>query len=769
MIIDTIEKVFCAIKELSANDNKILVIDTETTGLNVRKDKVIGVGFAFENNNDIKSYYIPIYEWNSVINKLEHPKSYNPEIVNLFLYEAKKHKVVCHNAAFDLKIIKNFFDIDLLPYLYCDTMLLKHTVDEEFPFGLKDIAVKFSKEIGIKEGILANQDQLDLKDAIKAAGGKATKNQYDLFMAPMNIIAKYCMSDCELTIKVYNYFIKRLEDEKLETFFFADEVMPLYKEVTIPMETAGIPVDVEYLVNIKSEVEKEIGTLKSDIEWEIHRWAPDFENWFISREIDIKPSGRFAQYYAQFYDLPLSKTPSGSISLKKADILKIPNTKIDDACRSFLLGNEKAVDKKTLVFIRKWGYEREFGKNGMFNINSKDHLRRIFFHYLKQKPLKMTPQNLPQLDDDFLISIKDKFPFVVSLLAYNKLFKIKTAYIDRILEGQENGIFYPSFMQHRTITGRYGSDLQQLPRSVDEESLVSLYGKFAPIVSKYTNIIRGAIKTKDTHCFVGADYESLEPRLFASVAKEPALYDIFNNGEDFYSTIAIKVWNLRGVSSKKSDENYLGKIKKNLRQMSKAFSLGIPYGLTAFKLSKDLNIPIVEAESIVSDYYKTFPSVHNWMLRSEASAKTKGYIQQILGRKQRFSHAPKVFKEYGDVILDSLYLWKRYNESPPLYSEMKKIRRQYINDLNSAKNFQIQSLAASIVNRASIAINRKLRENNIKGLVVCQVHDELITYCDKDSGEEVKHIMKDVMENIIKLPVKLPASPNISSNFKDLK
>ena len=190
------------------------------------------------------------------------------------------------------------------------------------------------------------------------------------------------------------------------------------------------------------------------------------------------------------------------------------------------------------VQTRVWSKLR---KRYMFNLASKHHLKIVFFDTLNEKPLSYTDLGSPQINDEFLELMSEKYDWVKTLQDYNKLNKLKGSYIKRILERQENGIFYPAFNQHRTDSGRYGSDLQQLPRLGDKE-------QFSPIVIKYRNQIREVFIARDDHKFVDADYESLEPHIFAHVSNDSAIKAIFNMGWDFYSTIALKAENLKDVS-----------------------------------------------------------------------------------------------------------------------------------------------------------------------------------------------------------------------------
>jgi len=720
----------------------IIALDTETTGLNVRKDKVIGVGVA----SDAHSLYIPLLVWEGT--ELQ-PTQYL-EDANYLLQQLKNKKLVLHNAAYDLRIIKHDLGIDLLSALHCDTILLKHTLEETPPFSLKDIAVKNAKALGYDRD--PTEESKELKASIEANGGKSTKDCYELYKADVNVIARYCEQDCKLTLAVYNYYSKKLIDEGLVDFYYKDEVLPLYKFVSIPMMERGIKLDMPKINRAKEEISFDLIRLEKEVQDGIKTYSSDFKAWFFENEYPVKTNGNFAQAVANYYELELPVTKTGKLSVARGAVESLP----ESDGKSFLLGHMQL--PADIIEELQMKMHGETVGEYFININSKDHLKRIIFSFLGEKPERHTEKGAYQLDDSYLQSISHKYSFIPPLLVYNKLNKIKATYIERFLKESENGIFYPQFNQHRTISGRFGSDIQQLPRNKDSGD---------ELVLKYTNIIRSFFIARPYHLFVDSDYESLEPHIFASVSGDKGLQDIFNNNMDFYSTIAIMTEKLTNVSADKSSDNYLGKVDKEARQRAKAYCLGIPYGMESFKLSKDLDIDQREAQSLIDQYMKAFPQLKQWMDRTDLAVKSVGYVTSLVGRKRRMPEAVSIFNKHGDSILDSLQLWKDYHEQGALYEDMKEKRWKLKNCINNGRNFQIQSLAASVVNRSSIAINLELAAKNIKAFIVCSVHDQTIVECRVEDKEAVAEIVQRNMENIIKLPVKLKAPPSFGKNFAD--
>lgn len=734
-------------------NHDVIAYDTETTGLNTRKCKVIGFSVSGQEGF---GYYLPLYYWDGSELKQHHSESLLRANKILKLLENKK--LIMHNASYDVRVSRtNFSNINLLDALHCDTILLKHAVDEERPFGLKDIAKKIQKELGLDISKAANEEQIEMVESIKANGGSVTKGQYELYKADMAKIGIYACADTDLTLRVFNYYSKKLEEENLVDFFYKDETMPLLREVTIPMEMNGIPVDVQGLEFAYEEIQQDLDRLENEIQKKLKPDLDIFTDWYLNLKFPPQRSGAFAQVLCEHGDLDLPRTGSGRYSLTNSNLSKLPMS----PHRDFLLG-EGSLPSELIRELQLKMFKMT-GEQHMFNLSSKHHLKKLFFDTYKERPLTTTDKGNPQVNDDFLELMEEKYDWVRDLRDYNRLSKIKGAYLERFLDQHEDGVFYPQFYQHRTISGRYGSDIQQLSRPYEQSQLDR--GEVSPVVFKHTNIIRKLFISGENYVFIDADYTSLEPHVFAHVSGDEGLKDIFRNNHDFYSTVAIATERLEGVSADKEADNYLGKVDKPLRQKAKAYSLGIPYGLEAFKLSKELNIPQRTAERLIRQYLSAYPELHKWMKNSNKACYTDGYIRSEAGRVRHMPKAPKIWYAHKDYILDSLELWKKFNDNPREYSKMKFLRKEMRNYLNNAKNFQIQSLAASITNRSCIAIARELKRLKIKGYICCQTHDQIIVRVPEEYAEKCKRMVQYLMENTYKISLKLEAPAQIARDF----
>ena len=245
-------------------DSEVIAVDTETTGLNPRKDKIVGWSVSGEEG---VGFYLPTLVWNFEKDNLEMQTimGESTEVISKNLFKLlKDKKLVFHNASFDVQFIKNYFGIDLLPAVWVDTGLLVHTVYEEGafgfgnPFGLKSIAIMNQKELGLDVEKAANEEQVELKESIKKNGGETTKILFEIYKADLDILSKYASADTDLTLRICNLYLKKLKEEKLWDFFFEEEVMPIYREVTVPMESYGVDLDMELLNKIHKSIVKDL-------------------------------------------------------------------------------------------------------------------------------------------------------------------------------------------------------------------------------------------------------------------------------------------------------------------------------------------------------------------------------------------------------------------------------------------------------------------------------------------------------------------------------
>ena len=756
-------------------DSEVIAVDTETSGLNPRKNKI--VGWSLSGDEGI-GFYIPTLVWNFEKNELELQTidGTSTETISKNLLKALKgKKLVFHNASFDVQFIKNYFGIDLLPDVWVDTGLLVHTVYEEGafgfgnPFGLKSIAIMNQEALGLNVEEAANQEQIELKESIKKNGGSVTKESFEIYKADLDILSKYASADTDLTLRICNLYLDKLRDEGLEKFFFEEEVMPIYREVTVPMEAYGVDLDVELIDKIHDEIVEDQKKNKEIVMNSLLSLS-DVKRWVVDTAMtNFPPShkGNWAQNLVTRHSLPLpksEKTGKYSLTAKNIEALEDSNVK-----QFLLTGDIELIDEleRARISMSMW---KESNDGDYINIQSKKHLGEIVFKYMGIEPKVAganTKSGRAKFDMDMVKELAKEYPWAENLRVYNKLLKIKSTYVDRFRDRQEDGRYYFYFKQNGTVSGRYGSDAQQLPKPLEE-------GEDAPVIMKYVNIVRAFLTAGNGRKVIDADYESLEPHCFASVTGDTALQEIFNKGWDFYSTVAIKTEKLDeqrsrfpdGVSPDKKADNYLKKLDAPARNKAKAYSLGIAYGMEAYALKMTLGVDQKTAEGLVQGYLDGFPQLKEWRENSRRQVKDHGFIKNYVGRVRHLPKVQKTYAKFGDRMMD----WRFRKELEQQYGKEAVIKayRDYRNGLNNCLNFQLQSLAAAVVNRAALKINRKAQELGIDAKVQAQVHDQLIINVDEKDAEMFAPIVQEIMENTTKLPgVTLKAPPEISDNWRD--
>lgn len=708
---------------LENHESPYLVIDTETDSSSERLAKLWGLALCCD---DKESFYIPIRKPDS---SLYFDQQSMDCIKDRLLALSKKKKLIMHNGIYDILVIENNYGYDLTPYLYCDTILLKHMIDEERPFGLKETAVKYL-------GAWADQSQKDLYDNIKKNGGKATKENMEMFKADTEVLGTYAMFDVILTYLLFKKFSADLEKEKLEQFFYVDEVMPLYKEVTIPMKRHGFHIDVQHFERLSSELEVEITRLEKEIMEELQPVVREYEDEVLKEKLTLTPRSEIGRFMLD----------NGRAELE-------------------VFINEKGKKDKKLVY--DFAHNREYlvsyykHKNEVdyiFNISSNHHLSWLFFEKLGIKPTEFTETGRPKINADTLDEMSTDNPFAKKIIDMKKLIKLKSTYVDGILELQENGVIYTSYLMFGTTSGRFSStrpNLQNLPRIKDEESSLS------PIVLKYTNEIKKGFVAKQGSILIGTDYSQLEPCAFSEASGDAKLQEVFIRKYDLYSAIAIEAEGLQDkYTADKKAPNYLKNHRPELRQRYKVVSLAVVYGSQAPRIGELLGVEKDVAQRIIDNYMNAYPGLRSYIESCHELLFREGIAVSKFGRIRHLKEAKWIYRSHGDKILNYKYAEKK---------GLLEVRRKLKNFMNLSTNHPIQSVASSVCNRAMIAIARRFKEENIDGYIISQTHDEIT--CDvniKDQDRAAK-IIQDCMENTTKLAVPLIAEPAIGVNWAEAK
>jgi DNA polymerase-1 len=225
---------------------------------------------------------------------------------------------------------------------------------------------------------------------------------------------------------------------------------------------------------------------------------------------------------------------------------------------------------------------------------------------------------------------------------------------------------------------------------------------------------------------ISADYSQIELRIMAHLSKDKNLTNAFNKGLDVHAATAAEVF---GVN--------LEEVTQDQRRSAKAINFGLMYGMSAFGLTRQLDIPRAEAQKYLDTYFERYTGVKDYMANTKAQAKKDMFVETIMGRR--------------------LYL----NE----INAANGLRRQAAE--RAAINAPLQGSAADIIKKAMIDIDTFLNKEMPEVKMIMQVHDELIFETPKKNAEEVMSTMKDMMEKTVKLDIPLIAEAATGANWNE--
>ena len=172
---------------------------------------------------------------------------------------------------------------------------------------------------------------------------------------------------------------------------------------------------------------------------------------------------------------------------------------------------------------------------------------------------------------------------------------------------------------------------------------------------------------------------------------------------------------------------------------------------------------------MIDGYLEGFPELAKWMSDTHLRVQTFGFIKNKIGRIRHLDRVKSIYEKFENSLIDpkSFAMMKRMCKTPDQTKKLMQLRMEYKNGLNQSKNFQIQSLAASIMNRSAIAIHMEFKERGLDAYIEMQIHDEFVVNCEESVAEEVAAIVKYHMENTLEIPTGLVAEPNITNTFAE--
>lgn len=363
-----------------------------------------------------------------------------------------------------------------------------------------------------------------------------------------------------------------------------------------------------------------------------------------------------------------------------------------------LLGKMSEEFGKEMQNLLKQTYE---AAGHEFNIGSTKDLQDVLFNRLGLKPVKRTKTGF-STDQEVLEKLAAEHRLPALIIQYRGLSKLKSTYIDALplLVNKRTGRVHTSFNQTVATTGRLSSsdpNLQNIPIKTTE-------GKR----------IREAFIPEEGWVLASADYSQVELRILAAVAGDAELMQAFRKDADIHAETAAALFD---VDPKK--------VESDQRRVAKTVNFSVVYGVSSYGLAQNLGIEPGEAQHYIDAFYERYSGVRDYFDRILEEARQRGYVTTLLGRRR--------------------YL-------PDINAHNYQIRMA---TERTAINTPIQGSAADLIKRAMIAIDRELREKQMKTRMLIQVHDELVFEVPPDEREVAQALILKEMAGGLDLAVPL--------------
>ena len=336
-----------------------------------------------------------------------------------------------------------------------------------------------------------------------------------------------------------------------------------------------------------------------------------------------------------------------------------------------------------------------------FNLNSTQQLAVILFDKLGLPTGKKTKTGY-STNQEVLDKLAPDYDICRLLVDYRQASKLKSTYIDALpkLVHPETGRLHTSFGQAVAATGRLSSSDPNLQN--------------IPIRTPAGRRIREGFVAPAGFVLVGADYSQIELRILAHVSGDENLIDSFSRGEDIHDRTAQQMFGLLP-----------GMVTPDLRRQAKAINFGIVYGISAFGLTRQLEIDARRAQQLIDAYFAQYPGVRNYIDRTIEKVRAEKAATTLLGRRRPIRD------------IDAA------NHNVRQMAE------------RIAVNTPIQGTAADLIKQAMIAIGRRLREEDFPARMILQIHDELLFETPEAAVEPLVAMVRREMASAAKLVVPL--------------
>ncbi|MBR8069003.1 DNA polymerase I [Burkholderia cenocepacia] len=351
---------------------------------------------------------------------------------------------------------------------------------------------------------------------------------------------------------------------------------------------------------------------------------------------------------------------------------------------------------------------------GEFNLGSPKQIGQIFFEKLQLPVVKKTPSGAPSTDEEVLQKLAEDYPLPKLLLEHRGLSKLKSTYTDKLprMVNPTTGRVHTNYAQAVAVTGRLASNDPNLQN--------------IPVRTAEGRRIREAFIASPGHRIVSADYSQIELRIMAHISGDASLLRAFSQGEDIHRATAAEVFGVTPLE-----------VNSDQRRIAKVINFGLIYGMSAFGLASNLGITRDAAKLYIDRYFARYPGVAQYMEDTRATAKEKGYVETVFGRR----------------------LWL------PEINGGNGPRRQAAE--RAAINAPMQGTAADLIKLSMIAVDDWLTRDRLASRMIMQVHDELVLEVPEGELSLVREKLPEMMCGVAKLKVPLVAEVGAGANWEE--
>jgi len=347
-----------------------------------------------------------------------------------------------------------------------------------------------------------------------------------------------------------------------------------------------------------------------------------------------------------------------------------------------------------------------------FNINSPKQLATVLFDGLALPVIKRTKTG-PSTDVSVLEELGRRHPLPAKILDFRSITKLLNTYVTVLPTLiAADGRIHSRFHQTVAATGRLSSshpNLQNIPIRTDRG-----------------RTIRRAFVAPDGYRLLSADYSQIELRLLAHFSGDEKLIQAFVDGADIHRATAAQIFGLEEEQ-----------VTDAMRRDSKTINFGILYGMGAFRLAQQIDVPLVEAKRFIEHYFARYPDVRAYLDGSVQEARETGYVTTLLGRRRPL---------------------------PEVNSDNRVVRA---NGERMAINTPLQGSAADIIKVAMLRVDDALRREGLASRLVLQVHDELVLEVPEAEVGPVRKMVTHEMNAAASLKVPLVVDTGVGRNWDE--